>query len=397
MPQYKYLIIGGGLAAATAIAGIREVDHTGTIGLIGAEPHPPYDRPPLSKGLWKDKALTSIWRPLKKNALTLHLGRTAQTLDAGQKNVVDDQGAVYTYDKLLLATGCTPRRLPFGDEHIIYFRTLDDYTTLRELALSGERFAVIGSGFIGSEIAAALAMNGKKVALIFPDKSLGSKIYPPELVEFLDRLYREKGIEMFAASKAINCDMRNGKPVVKILYGPGAIEKEISVDGVVAGIGVEANVGLAQMAGLKVDNGIRVDISLRTSNPDIFAAGDVASFFNPALDKWLRVEHEDNASTMGGLAGAGMAGRTITYTHQPFFYSDLFDVGYEAVGEVDSRLEIFADWKTPLQQGVIYYLKSGRVRGVLLWNIFGQVDAARALIAGKGPFTASNLKGRITG
>jgi NADPH-dependent 2,4-dienoyl-CoA reductase/sulfur reductase-like enzyme len=396
MRKYKYLIIGGGMAAAAAVAGIREVDRAGTIGLIGAEAHPPYDRPPLSKGLWKDKPQSSIWRSLEKTALTLNLGRTVQSLDTKNKTVVDEQGTIYTYDKLLLATGGTPRRLPFGEDHIVYFRTLDDYTKLRELARNGDHFAVIGGGFIGSEIAAALAMNGKKVTLIFPDKAIGSRMYPPELAEFLNGYYREKGITILTDSKVTGCAMRQGKLVAKISHGSNSDEKEISVHGVIAGIGVEPNVSLAAAAGLEVKNGIRVDASLRTSNADIYAAGDAASFYNPALDTWLRVEHEDNANKMGGFAGVAMAGRTVAFSHLPFFYSDLFDMGYEAVGEVDSRLDLFCDWKTPLRQGVIYYLKAGRVRGVLLWNIFGQVDAARAIIAAPGPFSPSNLTGRIS-
>ena len=163
----------------------------------------------------------------------------------------------------------------------------------------------------------------------------------------------------------------------------------------VAGIGVEPNVELAQTAGLDVENGIRVDASLRTSQEDIYAAGDVASFHNPALDKWLRVEHEDNANTMGGLAGRAMAGEVVSYDHLPSFYSDLFELGYEAVGEVDSRLEAVADWKQPYREGVVYYLREGRVRGVLLWNVWDQVDAARRLIAEPGPFKATDLMGRL--
>ena len=170
---------------------------------------------------------------------------------------------------------------------------------------------------------------------------------------------------------------------------------EFQVDGVVAGIGVTPNVELAQSAGLKVDNGIVVDEFLRTSDPDIYAAGDVANFSNPALGKRLRVEHEDNANTMGRAAGLSMAGKASPYHHLPFFYSDLFDLGYEAVGELDSRLETVADWKESHREGVVYYLHDGRVRGVLLWNVWGQVDAARELIAEPGPFRAADLKGRL--
>jgi NADPH-dependent 2,4-dienoyl-CoA reductase/sulfur reductase-like enzyme len=144
-----------------------------------------------------------------------------------------------------------------------------------------------------------------------------------------------------------------------------------------------------------VENGIRVDSFLRTNLPNIYAAGDVASFHNPALDKWLRVEHEDNANTMGELAGRAMAGETVSYDYIPSFYSDLFELGYEAVGEVDARLETVADWKVPYREGVVYYLRDGRVRGVLLWNVWDQVDAARRLIAETAPFKAAQLKGRL--
>lgn len=396
MPSYMYLIVGGGMTAAAAIAGIREVDGGGSIGLIGAESHRPYDRPPLSKGLWKDKPLESIWRKTDGQSVTFHLGRTARGLDPANKRVTDDQGAVYSYAKLLLATGCTPRRLPFGGDQIIYFRTVDDYERLRALTEHGNRFAVVGGGFIGSEVAAALAMNGKKVVLILPDESIGSRIYPAELTKFLTAFYREKGVEVLTGAKVTGCESRQGRSTLKILDARTKNEREVMTDGVVAGIGVQPNVEIAQAAGLTVDNGIRVDASLRTSSPDIYAAGDVASFHNPALNQWLRVEHEDNANTMGASAGAAMAGRAISYDHLPFFYSDLFEMGYEAVGDVDARQEMVADWKVPCKEGVVYYLREGRVRGVLLWNIFGQVDGARRLIASTGTFRAADLKGRLT-
>ena len=395
MPSYTYLIVGGGMTAAAAIAGIREVDGGGSIGVIAAESHPPYDRPPLSKGLWKDKPLESIWRKTDGHAVTFHQGRTARKLDVPNKRVTDDQGTVYTFGKLLLATGCTPRRLPFGGDQIIYFRTVDDYERLRGLTEHGDRFAVVGGGFIGSEVAAALAMNGKKVLLILPDESIGSHIYPAELAKFLTDFYRQKGVEVLAGTKVTGCELRQGKSILKIRDAQTSIEREILADGVVAGIGVQPHVELAQAAGLNVDNGIRVDASLRTSATDIYAAGDVASFHNPALNQWLRVEHEDNANAMGGLAGVAMAGRVVSYDHLPFFYSDLFEMGYEAVGETDSRLEMVVDWKVPCKEGVVYYLREGRVRGVLLWNVFGQVDGARRLIASPGPFHPADLKGRL--
>ncbi len=392
--KYTYVIIGGGMTAAAAVEGIRQADPDGSIGLIGAETHPPYKRPPLSKGLWKGKPLEDIWLQSERHGITPHLGRTVRTLDPPRKRVTDDQGTVYTYEKLLLATGGTPRRLPFGGEHIIYFRTLDDYRRLRASTEQGQRFAVIGGGFIGSEIAAALAMNGKQVIMAFPDTGIGSRMFPPDLVAFLSDYYRQQGVEVLSGEQVVGLEVRD-QPAILTLRGSTAAGHRLEADGVVAGIGIEPNVDLARSAGLRVENGIVVDASLRTSAPDIFAAGDVASFANPSLGMRLRVEHEDNANTMGRMAGQAMAGQAISYDHLPFFYSDLFDLGYEAVGEVDSRLETVADWKEPYREGVIYYLRDGRVRGVLLWNVWEQVDAARRLIAEPGPFRPQDLKGRL--
>ena len=395
MHHHTYLIVGGGMTAAAAVEGIRQADPKGTIGLIGAETHPPYKRPPLSKGLWKGKPFESIWLQTEGHGVTLHLGRTVRALDPRQKQVTDDQGTVYTYDKLLLATGGMPRRLPFGGDRLIYFRTLDAYQQLRALTEQGQRFAVIGGGFIGSEIAAALAMNGKDVVLIFPGEGICGHMFPADLAGFLNDFYRQKGVEVLAGEQVVGLEVRDRRAVLTLRGAEASAENRLEADGVVAGIGIEPNVDLARSAGLGIGNGIVVDASLRTSNPDIFAAGDVASFANSSLGTRLRVEHEDNANTMGRMAGQAMAGQSVSYDHLPFFYSDLFELGYEAVGEVDSRLETVADWKEPYREGVVSYLRDGRVRGVLLWNVWEQVDAARSLIAEPGPFRPEDLKGRL--
>jgi NADPH-dependent 2,4-dienoyl-CoA reductase/sulfur reductase-like enzyme len=261
---------------------------------------------------------------------------------------------------------------------------------LRELSEHRERFGVIGAGFIGSEIAAALSMNGKKVTMLFPETGIGARIYPPELSGYINGYFRQKGVNVLAGVKVE--DIQKHADTYHIITNEGA---DVEVDGVVAGIGIQPNVELAHTAHLNIGNGIVVDETLHTSHPDIFAAGDVAEFANQTLGKRFRIEHEDNANTMGKQAGRNMAGANETYDHLSYFYSDLFELGYEAVGELDSGMETFADWKEPFKKGVIYYLADGRVRGVLLWNVWDSVPKARQLIEEPGPFTAADLKGRL--
>lgn len=390
MPHYKYLILGGGMAADAAVKAIREIDGDGPIGMISAESDMPYKRPPLTKGLWKGKQVESIWLKTDEWNINAHLGTRISKLDASAKRLISDLGVEFTFDKLLLATGGTPRKFPFDtSENVIYYRTFADYQHLRSLAESGESFVVIGGGFIGSEIAAALRMNHKKVTLVFPEQYIGAKIYTPELGGFLNSYYREHGAEILPGENVASIEGNSAKSIVRLASG-----RELIADGVIAGLGITPNIELAQSAGLKVLTGIHVDDLLRTSNPDILSAGDAAEFYNSSLGKHMRVEHEDNAVTMGKYAGMSMAGEGQPYHYLPYFYSDLFDLGYEAVGEVDSRLDTIADWAEPFQKGVTYYMHDGRVRGALLWNVWDKVPAARELIAQLGPFTEADLKGK---
>lgn len=392
MENCQYLIIGGGMTADAAARGIRESDKSGKIVVLGAEKYPPYNRPPLSKKLWQGKPYDSIWRKTAEAGVELRLETIAVNGDPVKKTVTDNRGQVYAYEKLLLATGGAPRRLAFADGGVIYFRTLDDYLRLRERAQPGTAIAVIGGGFIGSEIAAALAMNDCHVTMIFPDPGIGAHIYPPPLSGFISDYYQKKGVALRAGETVQAIEKSGSKFSIKTNKG-----QPVAADAVIAGIGIEPDVALARGLGLKVDNGIVVDEFLRTTQPDIYAAGDVANFYNPALDRRLRLEHEDNANTMGAMAGRNMAGHTERYHHLPYFYSDIFDLGYEAVGLLDTRLEIVQDWKERFHEGVVYYLQDGHVRGVLLWNTWGQVDAARALIGTRDRFTSAALIRRISG
>ena len=391
MKHYKYLIIGGGLAGDAATRGIRELDTEGSIGLISMEPDPPYMRPNLSKGLWKGRPVEKIWRKTEERG-ELNLGRKVTQLDAQKKSVQDDQGDEYTYDKLLLATGGSPIHLPFGKGDIIYFRDFEDYQHLRAMADAKEHFVVIGGGFIGSEIAAALTMVGKKVTMIFLEDAIGGLVFPSDLAHYLNDFYRQKGVEVITNDSVASVQKEGNRIIVRTGSG-----RAIEADGAVAGIGIRPNVELAQAAGLRIENGILVNERLETSLPDIYAAGDAVNFFHAALGKRVRVEHEDNAIFMGKLAGQNMAGASETYTRIPMFYSDLFELGYEAVGETSNKMEMVSDWQEPFQKGVVYYLEEGRVRGVVLWNIWKQVDNARVLMMEQGPFKAEDLMGEIKG
>lgn len=390
MAHYQYIIVGGGMTGDAAVKGIRSIDKKGSIALIGSEKDKPYDRPPLSKKLWKGDAIDTIWRKTPESDLRFYLGRTVTALDPKKKSATIDGSEEVTYDKLLLATGGTVRTLPFKAEGIIYYRTVEDYRRLRSLAKSKNNFLVIGGGFIGTEIAAALAINGKKVTMIFPEGSIGERNYPKGLSNFITDYYKAKGITVLSGDGVEDISGSEGKYSVKTKSG-----KDLGFDGIIAGIGIQVNTKLAEAAGLATDNGITVDEYCTSNDPNIFAAGDAANFHNPALGKRIRIEHEDNANAMGECAGKNMAGAEIKYEYLPNFYSDLFDLGYEAIGEMDSRHEIVEDWKEENKEGVMYYLEGGRVRGVLLWNVWEQIPNARALIAAPGPFTKYNVKGTI--
>jgi 3-phenylpropionate/trans-cinnamate dioxygenase ferredoxin reductase subunit len=384
--EYRYLIVGGGLTGDGACRGIREHDPDGAIGLFAEESHEPYLRPPLTKGLWKGKAEETIFRGTPELGVSLHTGRTIVSIDPDARRATDDAGDTHTYERLLLATGGTPRRLDDAPDDVIYYRTLDHYRHLREIAGDGVRVAVIGGGFIGSEIAAALTVNDCDVTIVFPDDGIGAKVFPAELASFVNGYYRDKGVEVLPEETVARVARANGGLRVTTESG-----RDVDADAVVAGLGILPRTDLAEQAGLPVDDGILVDDRGRVQgHEDVFAAGDVARFPVAALGGTRRVEHENHARTHGKHVGENMAGADAPYDYLPFFYSDLFELGYEAVGDVESRLETFAEWAEPNRKGVVCYVEDGKPRGFLLWDVWDKVDAARELIvAGKAVDSAA--------
>jgi 3-phenylpropionate/trans-cinnamate dioxygenase ferredoxin reductase component len=377
MDSIRYLIVGGGMTGDAAVKGIREHDAHGSIVLVGAEQHPPYARPPLTKGLWAGKDEAKIWRGTEEAGAVLRLGRRIVSLDLERRLATDDRGEEYGWEKLLLATGGRPRTIP-GAEGVVYFRTLDDYRTVRARMHEGASAIVIGGGFIGSELAASLAANGWRVTMIFPERGIASRVLPVELSAYVTEEYRARGVEVLTDETVAAAG------ATWVTTGSG---RTIEADVVAAGLGIEPATDLATAVGLEVDNGIVVDeLGRTTAHTGVFAAGDVASFPIAALGRRLRVEHEDHAKSHGRVVGANMAGAEAPYTRLPFFYSDMFDLSYEAVGQVDSRLETVESWEEPNRKGIVAYVdESHRPRGFLYWNVWDHVDLGRELITAGDP------------
>jgi NADPH-dependent 2,4-dienoyl-CoA reductase/sulfur reductase-like enzyme len=396
--HFTYIIAGGGLAGASAAEGIRSVDREGSILLLGGENHLPYDRPPLSKKLWLGKKkVEDIFLHdeayYSSNRIELMRGVPVVRIDPGAKRAVTADGKAFGFDKMLVATGGTPRTLgiPGGDlEEICYFRRLDDYLKTRERAAEKKSAVIIGGGFIGSEMAAALRLNGLEVSMVFPEQLLVERIFPGYLASALQEHFRSRGIAVYAGDVPVSFEKKGGRIVTSTRNG-----RSIISDIVIAGVGIAPSLELANSAGLAADDGIIADEYLRTSNPDIYTAGDNTNFYCRALERRMRVEHWDSALQQGKQAGRNMAGAKEIFDYIPYFFSDLFDFGYEAVGEIDSRLETFADWQKENDTGVIYYMKDGRLRGLMMCNVWDKVEAARALIRKNERVSPAALKGAI--
>ena len=396
--NFRYVIVGGGLAAASAVEGIREHDAEGTILLLSSENHPPYHRPPLSKGLWTGKE-TRDQLPVHAESfyseqhVNLALRREAVELDPGQRAVWDDRGVTYHYEHLLLATGGRPRLLeiPGGrGEGVLYFRSLEDFLQLEHRIERLQHVLLIGGGFIGLELAAAMRAKDREVTLVYPEEYPLRRVLPRDLGLFVAEYYRARGVETLSGESIQSIEEQAGLLSARTVSG-NAVHTQL----VVVGVGMTPNVDLAEAAGLEVSTGIDVDEMGRTSEPRIYAAGDVAEFPLVDLNRRARSEHWDHARAHGRAVGANMAGAGKRYDHLPMFYSDLFDLGWEAVGEVTSAHEVHAVWKEEFREGVLYYLSEDRVMGVLLWNVWGQVDRAREIVREQRAMTSAERREAI--
>jgi len=393
MKAFNYIIIGGGMTGSAAVMQIRKNDSNGSIAMFTKEQFMPYNRPPLTKGLWDGKVIEDIIRPLQDYDVELFLNTAVKSLSPQERTITDENGDSYKYEKLLLATGGHPTHLRNMPEDVLYYRTRADYHKLREWVKTRDKFCVIGGGFIGSELSAALNKQGKHVTMIFPEVGISGLRFPDDLAKFLNDYYREKGVNVLDGYIVKSVAKKGQGYQVEYQQIDGIATMLDSFDGVIVGVGIKPNIMLAEAAGLEVDDGIVVNEHLQTSNPHIFAAGDVANFYHTGLGQRVRVEHEDNANTMGTAAGHNMSAQMEKYVHFPFFYSDMFDLGYEALGEMNKDYEIVEDWIEEYKKGTIFYLNGDKIRGLIFWNLWGQVDKGRKLISEGKSHKRANLVG----
>ncbi len=390
--SFDYLIIGGGVVAAAAAPGIREHDSKGTIGILSADVDPPYHRPPLTKNAWTAPDWNDDNLPYDTAEATgadIRLDTLVTGIDRDNHQVSTAAGDLIGYGKLLLATGGKPDELDLpADDRVVYFRSAADYRTVRSLIGPQQHVVVVGGGYIATEIACALSLQDVIVTIVFSGDTLTGDTLPAELADQVQQSFLDHGVNLKSGRKVTGGTASEANIVLALDDGT-----DLEADLVVLGLGVSPVVDLAEDAGLEVEDGVVVDEHLRTADERIWAAGDIAQYPDKVLGR-TRVEHVDNANVMGKTVGEIMAGADVSYDHTPFFYTDLYHLGYRAVGSLDASLETLIDWNEDRSAGVVYYLDGEAPVGVLLWNGYGSTDDATKVLADP-PARREDLLGRI--
>jgi len=377
------VIVGGGLAAAKAAETVRTEGFDGTVTVLTEEPERPYERPPLSKGYLVGKQPVDevyVHAPgfYPEHDITLHIGDPATRIDRGGGQVHTRSGRRLPFDRLLLATGAVPRRLPLGDgglDGIVVLRTLEDSRMLAERLRTVEHVTIVGAGWIGCEVAAAARTFGVNVAMVDPLDVPLARVLGPQVGAVFRDLHRDHGV-----------DLRLGVGVSGV-RGAGTVE-HVALDDdatldtqlVVVGVGVVPRVGLAEQAGLEVDDGVLVDETLVTSDPRILAAGDIASAWHPSLRRRLRVEHWANALNQGETAGRNLLGRGEPYARLPYFFSDQYDLGMEYSGLADASDRVVVRGSVAEREFIAFWLRDDRVVAGMNVNVWDVVEDVQALI-----------------
>ncbi|MGW2159950.1 NAD(P)/FAD-dependent oxidoreductase [Nonomuraea sp. NPDC001699] len=394
MPEPVTIVIaGGGLAAAKAAEALREEGFDGRLVLVGSETHLPYERPPLSKdylqgGAERDKIFVHDRSWYAEHDVELRLGVEVTAIDPGGHQVTLTGGERLGYDKLLLATGSRPRRpgIPGADRSdVLYLRTVDDSERLRATLARAGRVAILGAGWIGLEVAAAARAAGAEVTVIETASAPLLRVLGPYVAQVFTALHREHGVNfLFDARPAEITDSG-------VLLEGGA---HVEADVVVAGVGADPDTALARAAGLTVEDGVKVGADLRTSDPDIFAAGDIANAYHPLLGHHVRVEHWANALNQPATAARAMLGREDAYDKLPYFFTDQYDLGMEYVGHIPPghTPDVVVRGDLDAREFIAFWLdEEDKVLAAMNVNVWDVTDHTQALIRSRKPVDRAGL------
>jgi NADPH-dependent 2,4-dienoyl-CoA reductase/sulfur reductase-like enzyme len=385
MPSDAFVIVGASLAGAKAAETLRDEGFDGEVVLIGSETERPYERPPLSKGYLlgndeRDSVFVHEAGWYDEHNVQMRLSTTVTAIDRQAHQVQLAGGGTVEYAKLLITTGASPRKLPVrgaDGEGVQYLRTLANSEALGAAFRKGGQVVIAGAGWIGLETAAAARQLGCEVTVVEPEPCPLYRAVGPEVGEVFESLHRSRGVA-FRFGEGVS-ELRGGAGAHTVVTSSG---EELPADLVVIGIGAVPNTGLGDDAGLRVDNGIVVDEALRTSDPDIFAAGDVANAFNSLLGRSIRVEHWGNALAGGPLAARSMLGRQVSYDWVPYFFSDQYDLGMETAGVPEPGhydQVVFRGDKDSLEF-IAFWLSDGAVVAGMNVNVWDVNDDIQALI-----------------
>ena len=392
--HYRYVIIGGGWTAASAIEGIRSRDREGEILMFSRENHLPYDRGPLTKDAWAagyDLGRLAIHPDGYYDEANVHFRLRAEIveIDPDHRVLWDDRGDSVGYDEVLFATGGRPKRLNAHgapeSPNVRYFRDLEDFLDLQRRVEHLQHVTIVGGGVAGVELAGTLSGLGRQVTLIFPEEWPIHRLLPRSLGTGLLDVMRDMGIETVSGETLVEIHEDSGFVRARTHGG-----NDLTTQLVVVDQGSEPQVELAEATGLDGDDGIVVDDHGRASKPHAWAAGDVAEFPYLALNQLMRVEGADHARQHGRLVGENMAGADRVYDHLPMKGFRLGGLSFEGVGELNSRIDSHEVWIEPGREGVIYYLYEDVVRGVLLCNVRDRLDWARSLIREARPMSSAD-------
>lgn len=396
--QRGFVIVGAGLAGAKAAEALREKGFDGRITLLGTEAHRPYERPPLSKehllgNASEEKIFVHPQTWYAEHDVDLRLETTVTALDRQAHEVVTATGERIAYDRLLLATGSSPRRLavPGADlEGVLYLRTLDDNARIKQSLVSGAQVVIVGGGWIGLETASAARAAGAQVTILEMAELPLLRVLGPTIAAVFADLHRDHGVDLRTSVGVSSLRAGGSGAVGAVVLDDGS---EIEADTVIVGVGITPNVGLAAESGLDVDDGVAVDEHLRTSDPDVFAAGDVANAYHPVLGRRLRVEHWANALNQPAVAADAMTGGDLVYDRLPYFFSDQYDLGMEYVGYVapGDDDDVVVRGGLAAREFIAFWLKDGRVLAGMNVNVWDVTDQVKALIGSAARVDADRL------